>query len=148
MQIPARRPLATAGGSPSERAASLVEFAIVLPFFALLVLGIVDFGLALQSRGSAGNAAREAARFGAVGATPAEMEARAREAAGGLDQAKLTVTVTCTKPDSSPCSLSPSNIAEGDVLVARVDYDYTFINPLLFSSTIEVSASARMRYEG
>jgi Flp pilus assembly protein TadG len=131
-----------------ERGASLVEFAIVFPLFALLVLGVVDFGLALHSRGLVANAAREAARHGAVGGTLAEMEARARDTADSLDQSRVTVTITCTKPDASPCSFSPSNVAAGDVVSTRVDYSYPFITPLLFSSSMTVSADAQMRYEG
>ena len=50
----------------SERGQSLVEFALVLPIFLVLVLGIIDFGLGLKSWITITNAAREGARYAAV----------------------------------------------------------------------------------
>lgn len=45
---------------------SLVEFALILPVFMLIVLGIFDFGRAIYSYSALHNAAREGARYGAV----------------------------------------------------------------------------------
>lgn len=49
-----------------EKGAQLVEFALVLPILASLLLGIVTAGLALNSNNSLNNAARESARYGAT----------------------------------------------------------------------------------
>jgi len=49
-----------------EEGASLVEFAMVLPLLAGLLVGIVTAGLALNGKNSINNAAREAARYGAT----------------------------------------------------------------------------------
>jgi Flp pilus assembly protein TadG len=57
--------------SKSERGAVAVEFAIVLPIFLLLVLGIVEFGRAFNIQVSLSEAAREAARYAAVHCTEA-----------------------------------------------------------------------------
>jgi Flp pilus assembly protein TadG len=53
-------------GEAPERGASLVEFAIVLPILMMLLFGIVTGGLALNSKNSLNNAAREGARYGAT----------------------------------------------------------------------------------
>ncbi len=45
---------------------SLVEFALILPLFMLIVLGIFDFGRAIYGYSALHNAAREGARYGAV----------------------------------------------------------------------------------
>ncbi len=49
-----------------EEGASLVEFALLLPILAALLFGIVTGGLALNSKNSLNNAAREGARYGAT----------------------------------------------------------------------------------
>jgi len=53
-------------GEAPERGASLVEFALVLPILMMLLFGIVTGGLALNSKNSLNNAAREGARYGAT----------------------------------------------------------------------------------
>ena len=47
-----------------ERGAQIVEFAVVLPLLAVLVVGIFDFGQAFAIRQKLTFAARDAARFG------------------------------------------------------------------------------------
>ena len=46
------------------RAQALVEFAVVLPVFLLILAGILDFGFILYSRMTVINAARDGARIG------------------------------------------------------------------------------------
>lgn len=48
-----------------EEASTLVEFAVALPLLAVLVVGIFDFGGALNLKQKLNNAAREGARFAA-----------------------------------------------------------------------------------
>jgi len=50
----------------NEEGASLIEFAMILPILAALLLGIVTVGLALNGKNSINNAAREGARYGAT----------------------------------------------------------------------------------
>ena len=52
--------------SARERGQALLEFALVVPIFLVLVFGIIDFGWALRSWITVTNAAREGARIGAV----------------------------------------------------------------------------------
>lgn len=49
-----------------ERGAVAVEFALVLPLLAMLMFGIVTFGLAYNDHLALTNAVREASRFGAT----------------------------------------------------------------------------------
>ncbi len=48
------------------KAQSLVEFALLLPIFLLVVLGIFDLGRVIYTLSALHNAAREGARYGAV----------------------------------------------------------------------------------
>ena len=49
-----------------ERGAALVEFALILPLFMMLVLGLFSGGLAYNRKLSLEHAAREGARYGAT----------------------------------------------------------------------------------
>jgi Flp pilus assembly protein TadG len=50
-----------------EDGAAAVEFALLLPLLVLLLFGIIEFGLAFNTRIQATNAAREGARMAVVG---------------------------------------------------------------------------------
>jgi len=120
-----------------ERGQALVEMALVLPLFLVLVLGIVDFGRAYQQHITVSGAAREGARLGVTGAPASEIIARAAAAAGDLP---VTVEV------SNACGTA------GTALVVSVEHAYSAITPLglfvtAFSDSIPLRASADMRLE-
>lgn len=52
-----------------DRAAALVEFALVIPLLTLFLFGIVQFGIAYDKQQSINSAAREGARLGALPST-------------------------------------------------------------------------------
>ena len=82
-----RAPLTRPGiGTRRRNGQSLVEFAVVLPVFLLVLAGILDFGLGLYSQMTIINASREGARFGVVDpGNVAGVEDRVDAMAGGLD---------------------------------------------------------------
>jgi Flp pilus assembly protein TadG len=51
------------------RGQGLVEFAVIIPIFLVLLAGMLEFGLAFSDRLTLGNATREGARIGAALAT-------------------------------------------------------------------------------
>ncbi|HEX9696585.1 MAG TPA: TadE family protein [Actinomycetota bacterium] len=61
-----RAPRAAVARRRDQRGASAVEFAIVLPVVALLLFGIIDFGIVLNNQNSVRSAAREGARLASV----------------------------------------------------------------------------------
>jgi Flp pilus assembly protein TadG len=95
----------------------MVEIALVLPFFLVVVMATIDFGWGLHSYIVMTNAAREGARAGVVGASEADIKARVVEKSSGLLE---TSDVTVTNPQGAP----------GTDLTVRVDYDHSFISPL------------------
>ena len=130
--------------SQRERGQALVEFAMVVPIFLILVFGIVDFGMGLRAWISITNSAREGARYGAVGAACDAIEARVVDTSADL----LTVNdVTVANCQGDP----------GTDVGVTVDYDYSFITPLgdlltLFSGgsfpqTLNMTSSSHMRIE-
>lgn len=75
-----------------ERGQALIEFAFIAPFLLVLLLTIVDFGIALDRREVIQHAVREGARYGAVGHSVAEIKQRASDQSQGvLDPADITV---------------------------------------------------------
>ncbi|NNC91683.1 MAG: pilus assembly protein [Acidimicrobiia bacterium] len=125
--------------SSEDDGAVLVEFALVAGLFFMLVFGMVDYGLAINTKTQLTNAGREGARLGTVTLDAAAVEARVREAGSGLDQTILGVTVKCEEADDSPCmsiSAGPDPVGSlshaevGDSIVVILDYTYNLITPL------------------
>jgi Flp pilus assembly protein TadG len=86
-------PTPAAGREPGQ---SLVEFALGLLVFLLMVFGIFEFGRAIYTYSVVAHAAREGARVGAVRPTPGVAAAAARDAAIGVS----IVAVETITPDS------------------------------------------------
>ncbi len=130
------------------RGQALVEFALVVPLFLLLVAGMIDFGMGLSSSITVTNAAREGARLGIITPNAAAIESRSRAIALGLDQTRVTVTSSCSRPaGSTPATCTLGTWQSGDSVVVRVDYQYRMIWPLAMGNTINMSSSAQMRLE-
>ena len=58
------------GMNNSEKGASAVEFALVLPLLLALLFGTIEFGLLMYDKAMLTNACREGARFGIISASP------------------------------------------------------------------------------
>jgi len=132
-----------------QRGQSLVEFALTVPLFFVLIFAIVDFGLGLRAWITITNSAREGARYAVVScATDSPNETAVKQVAVDKSAGLLTlsdVTVTNCPGDSTE-----------DVAV-RVDYTYNLITPLggflsLLSggslpSSLNLSSTSNMRLE-
>ena len=134
-------------GRPRKRedGQSLVEFALVIPIFLLVLFAIVDFGMAFHAWITVTNSAREGARIGAVRATSGEIEQRVRDTADTLEQANLSVGVT--NAEGQP----------GESVVVDVSYNYSLMTPLadllnmvsggVIPATLNLGSTADMRLE-
>lgn len=78
----------------SEDGAVAAEFALLAPILILLLLGIVQFGLAMWRVSIVESAAREGARVASVGAPDTDVTTRVLAAAPGFDPGELSVTTT------------------------------------------------------
>jgi hypothetical protein len=136
-----------------EDGAAAVEFAIVASLFFMLVFGIIDFGFALHSWNNTANAAREGARKAAVDSSVFDVTTRARDAAAGLDPAKLTVTVVCSDGGSFSGTNCGSALEEGDIVRVVVDYTYDMITPVGsfvpgLGPSMNLHSQSESRFEG
>lgn len=136
-----------------ERGAAAVEFALVLPILVVILLGVVDFGLEINSQAIIANAAREGARTASLGGTSAEAITTVKSASASLlniSSSNPTITVTCRLPTNSTCpSAFDTSRKAGGTVVVTVSYVYTWISPALLGlpgSTTIVKVS-EMRIE-
>lgn len=134
-----------------SRGQALVEFAIVLPVFFLVVAGMFDLGLGVYSDLTLVNAAREGARLGVIrpGETSA-IESRVRAMAGNLDGSKLNVSITCERDPEDDGTFVPCTgemWLPGDATHVKVDYKYSVFFPLLFGTELPLSSESKMRIE-
>lgn len=86
-----------------EKGQALVEMALLLPFLLILLVGMVELGVALQRQMIVVNAAREGARFGAFGATPQDIHAQTLLAASQMvefDEENAVITVIHAETDA------------------------------------------------
>lgn len=123
-----------------ERGQALVEFAIVLPVLLLIVTGIIEFGLILNSYLSIQHATREGARSGSVGDTDTQIQNIVLSNLSHLDITKLTLTVV---PAYSLRS-------RGESITVNVTYDYQTIIPLIgdvINDNVVLEAETVMRVE-
>ena len=67
-----------------SRGQALVEFALIVPLFVLLLFGIVDFGRAVLASNSIANAAREGARTAIVNQRVNDIRDRIVDQASGV----------------------------------------------------------------
>jgi Flp pilus assembly protein TadG len=94
----------------NERGQTLTEFALVLPLIAVLLFGVIQFGIVFHQYVTLTDAVRAGARQGAVGRHLADpvgsVEDRVRGSAADLDQSQLSVSVTSTWEQGEDVSVS------------------------------------------
>jgi len=95
-----------------QRGQTMVEFAIVLPLLLLLLLAILQLGVVFNNYLTLTDAVRAGARQGAVGRWLADPSgsavSRVRTSAAGLDQTRLSVSVTSPWTQGSNVTVSAS----------------------------------------
>jgi len=116
-----------------ERGASLVELALVLPFLALLLLGVIDFGRAYYLSIEVNNAAYTGARYGTENNTDTTgMQNAAVGDAHDVSGMTATATYGCECSDgsnaASPCPATPPACSGSTTLVnyVQVKTSYTY----------------------
>jgi Flp pilus assembly protein TadG len=125
----------------SERGQTAVEFALVAPLLIVLLLGIIQVGIAFHRYVEVTDAARAAARRAIVarvaGVTPADIRAAAVAAAPDLSDSSLGVDVGPT---------DPANAASGTTVSVTVSYPYSInlLGWVVSSGTITSTMSDRL----
>lgn len=112
----------------------MVEFALILPLFVLLLLGIFDLGRAVFAYNTINNAAREAGRLAIVDQTVADIQAEGEQQAVslGIDAADVDVAffLTSAGPATACTYVGTARVSECTARV-RVPYQYTAATPII-----------------
>ena len=120
----------------SEKGASAVEFALILPLLIMLVFGIVEFGIAFNNYVTITHAAREGARIAAVDLNNPDLKNIIIERA---------FPVQITEDDIVISTTEEKNI--GDPVEVEITYNISITIPLVGSWDIPLKNKAIMRLE-
>jgi len=133
-------------GHPTKGQA-LVEFALVIPIFLLVVLGLFDLGRAAFFHTTMSNASREAVRLAIVNQNTTAVRQEAIDSASGVMRITASdVAVNFFAPDLSTtatCSTAPH--ALGCVVRVRITHNFQPATP--FVGTLSLSAETHQPIE-
>jgi Flp pilus assembly protein TadG len=137
---------------PSERGQSLVEFALVLPVFMLLVFGILDGGRAIVTYNDVSQATRNVARIASV--TCFDTTTRCSTASGTpvgdaiAGQVALpgsvSWTVSCIDPATNAV---PVNCNPGDIVRVSATTSTILVTPLISQALGPVNVASTSEAE-
>ena len=125
-----------------RRGQALVEFALIIPIFILVVIGIFEGGRAIYTYNALSNAVNEGLREAIVHQDTSAITAEANRILGGLaDQS--TMTITSAKPNGTSCGtpiVTPCNY--------RIEIRHSF-SPILLGEIFSpvIAAGGEMAVE-
>ncbi len=156
--------------SNAEAGQGLVEYAIVITLFVMLLFGIVDFGRVLYTYNYLSDATRDATRWASVNGatcnndsscngtngmnsgpltsankTSAVVSYLTSHAPPGIDTTKITstsVTVNFLNLDGTACSGGLST--PGCLVQVKLTYPYNFVSPIIYNRTLTLTNSSQM----
>lgn len=132
----------------SERGQSLVEFALIVPIFLLLVFGIIDLGRGVYAYNTIQNAAREGIRLAIVDQNVDAILDEVQDHAVGLRLDDSNLTLSFLQPDTmtTPCNTPIAISCEVELLV---DYKFVPATPIIGNliGNIDMSAASRQPVE-
>lgn len=127
--------------SDRTRGQTLVEFALIVPLFVLVLVGIFDLGRAIYAYSTISNASREAARLAIVDQVEEHIRQRALDAAANLNVTGSQVDVTFLAPDEKgPCNLAGTMY--NCVTVVTVEYSFSAATPGISATVGNITLSA------
>jgi Flp pilus assembly protein TadG len=135
------------GRRDSERGQAVVELALVLPLFLMLLLGIVQFGTVFRDYVALTDATRVGARQAAVSrsiqpesARVPTVVTRTEKAAVNLDKNKMVITVDPRKIDGTP-----GWEQSGDVTVrATYPFKISLFGQVFYTGTLQSRTTERV----
>ena len=109
-----------------EEGQAMVEFALILPIFLLILCGIIDFGWLFYNQLSLNNACREGARYAVV------HTAENADTTAIINHIENTTTTVFANDgvDISVTYTSPADPTSGDIQIS-MQADISFFTPVL-----------------
>jgi len=132
----------------NQRGVAAIEFALVLPVLVLLLLGIIEFSLALYDKAVITNASREGARAGIVFSDPPMTDGEISSVVTNYCQNRMITFGSATQVTTTVLREGTSS---GDDLTVRVQYQYQFLAVPKFvtglAGGVQLGAQTVMRME-
>jgi Flp pilus assembly protein TadG len=136
-----------------ESGVALVEFALVLPFMAIIAFGTIDLGRAYLMWIEVKNVAREGANYAqlhpysqqpASGACtdPDNVRYRARSETGDADASSIAIAVTPATPNGTGCDVNATPPAAGTSVTVTASRSFTLFTPLVSGITGPITVRA------
>lgn len=114
-----------------EDGQSLVEFALIIPLFAVLLFALLDFGRVIYTQNTVEEAAREASRTGTIEAVAASWKySLIRNAAIGSAVGLGLTTANVSGAGCADC-FYPDGAVSGEVVVVTVNDQVNLLTPIL-----------------
>jgi Flp pilus assembly protein TadG len=114
----------------------LLEFALILPIFALIIFGIVDFGRIIIYYSAMSNAARESARLGSIHISDSNREAQVCQEAIYWS---ISGDISCDDV------ISIWNYNNGTITVS-INYTFEPVTPLFQSMNLQSRSIMQLEY--
>jgi Flp pilus assembly protein TadG len=139
-----------------SRGQGLMEFALVIPIFLLMMIALFDLGRAVFAYNTLTNAAREGARIAIVNQYQPSIVARAKSQTSivELDDPSVSVTFWHVASDGKPDRTKPQCnqlVAVGCLAVVSFEATYRpitpFVSNILFGSGVTFTASSQLSVE-
>ncbi len=148
-----------------QRGSALLEYAVIVTVFLMLIFGIIDFGRALYTYHYLSNAARDATRWSAVNGTTCNSDGSCNGTGGmnngtasttdiknyvknnvpsAIDPAKLTTNVNFLNSNGPTACGSGGLAAPGCTVQVQISYAFNFVTPLVFNKTMTLSSTSEM----
>jgi Flp pilus assembly protein TadG len=140
------------GGGRRRRGQALVEFALIIPLFLLLLVGIFDLGRAVFAYNTLTNAAREGARIAIVNQDEPSIVQRAKDqtAIVELNDPSIEIDFYEVNPDGTPNTAIPC-IDVGCLAVVSFQATYfpitPFVSNILFRNGVTFEAVSVLSVE-
>lgn len=129
-----RRRSRSLGGSRNQDGVAATEFAVLLPLLVVLVFGIIEFGLVLNTQLSLTGAAREGARVMAIHNDQA---------------AAVDATVSSASMNPAPSvTVDPNPCVRGQEVTVRAERQFTIRIPFFNGPTLDMAGVGVMRCGG
>lgn len=137
----------------NRKGAALVEMALVLPLFAMIVLGIVEFGRALMVGQLLTTAARDGTRLAVVdGSSNAEVIQAVKDfvqSTVGIDPNAIGVTVTVTPATGNPPAADVADALPRDLcqVTVQIPFDQVSLTVSNYLDGKQLAGHCAMRHE-
>jgi len=137
-----------------RRGAALVEMALILPVFLMVVLGIIEFGRAMMVSNLLTNAARDGARLAVVAGTTNSQVTSAvnqflTESVGSVPDG-TEITVTVTEATGNPATENDvSKAIKRDLCTINVTVPFSKVSliPGKYLNNVSLKGHCAMRHE-